>query len=102
MATPRGVNEEREEGAECVSRLKEPIVTDDGPVPKDTVVIIDQLVERGALDDLTFRRMHHLNDSLNGFRGYCQRVTRFRRDSRNRDLHDRLKAMLESLPRRGR
>jgi hypothetical protein len=71
-------------------------VTDRGPNPKDTVRILDRLVDLGMLSEAEFQKMHHLSGSTSGFRSYCSKITRFRRNSKNRDLHEKLCALLES------
>jgi hypothetical protein len=63
--------------------------------PKDTIRILDRLVELGLLDELRFRRMHHFGDSLSNFRKYCSTIDSFQHDSENRRLHQQLQELLE-------
>jgi hypothetical protein len=71
------------------------------PDPKETVRIIDALLKRG-LTDAQFRPIHHLGDSLAGFRGYCSRVQSFVDGGRNHrlaiELEKRLEPNLPSVP----
>jgi hypothetical protein len=66
------------------------------PDPRDTIRIIDQLVQKGLLDERNFRNMHHFGGSLSGFRRYCSTINNFRRESPNRRLHEVLRALLDS------
>ena len=75
-------------------------MADRGPNPRDTVLILDQLVDLGLLSEAEFQQMHHLGGSTSGFKSYCSKITEFRRNSRNRDLHEKLCALLESYQRR--
>ena len=70
------------------------------PDPRDTVRILDQLVEQGLLNERMFREMHHLGDSLANFRKYCSERTSFRHHSQNRRLHEKLQCLLDSRSRR--
>jgi hypothetical protein len=53
------------------------------------------VIERG-FDDAQFRPLHHLGDSLAGFRRYCSKVKTFVPDGKNHELHLRLKKKLDS------
>ena len=46
-------------------------MTDNGPNPRETVQIIDDLIELKLLSEADFRRMHHLGGSISDFRHYC-------------------------------
>jgi hypothetical protein len=64
--------------------------------PKDSVRIIDELVRLGLLNDSAFSQLHHLGDSISGFKRYCSKVSRFRQNGQNQYLHDCLEAILHS------
>jgi hypothetical protein len=66
------------------------------PDPKETLELLDKLVSLKLLEDSTFRRMHHLGDSLSGFRSYCQKIKSFRRDGANRRMHEKLRKILHA------
>lgn len=66
------------------------------PDPKDTIRILDRLVERKLLNETQFRDMHHLGGSMTGFRSYCSTIASFRRNGTNQNLHDKLQKMLDS------
>ena len=66
------------------------------PDPRDTIRIIDQLVRKGLLDERTFRNMHHFGGSLSTFQKYCSTIRSFQRESKNRRLHEELRALLDS------
>jgi hypothetical protein len=71
-----------------------------GPDPRDTINIIDQLVEHGLLDEPMFRRMHHFGGSLSTFRKYCSTINSFRLDGANWRLHEELLKLLGSSSQR--
>ena len=57
---------------------------------QDTIALIDELRGYG-LNDSVFRiKLHHLGDSLNGFRGFAEKVSFFRTSGCNQMLHERL------------
>jgi hypothetical protein len=66
------------------------------PNPKDTIRIIDQLVNLGLLDKRTFKHMHHFGGSLTTFRRYCSTIGSFQHDSENYRLHEKLQNLLDS------
>jgi hypothetical protein len=66
------------------------------PDPRDTVRILDRLVEQSLINERTFREMHHLGGSLAAFRKYCSKITSFRHHSENRRLHEKLQRLLDS------
>jgi len=66
------------------------------PDPRDTIGIIDRLVELKLLNEAEFRQTHHLGGSIAGFRSYCSKVKSFRANSENRRLHEALQKMLDS------
>jgi hypothetical protein len=70
------------------------------PDPKETVKLLDRLVSLKLVDDSKFRRMHHLGDSLAGFRSYCQKIKSFRLDGANRKMHENLWKMLDAHERK--
>lgn len=81
----------------CYARPVKQITTlSRDPDPRDTVKIIDLLVEKRILDEPTFRRMHHLEGSISNFRRYCSKIKAFQQNSPNRRLHEELQRMLES------
>jgi hypothetical protein len=67
----------------------------EGPDPRETIRIVDSLMKRG-LSDAQFRSLHHLGDTLAGFRHYCSTVQSFVPQGKNSQLHDRLRKMLDS------
>lgn len=69
---------------------------DRGSDPKHTIAVIDQLVKTGRLTDAEFRQMHHLGDSITGFRSYCGKIKSFQPNGSNRRLHDELQGMLDA------
>ena len=66
------------------------------PNPKDTIRIIDQLVDLGLLDERTFKHMHHFGGSLSTFQKYCSKISSFQHDSENYRLHEKLRNLLDS------
>jgi hypothetical protein len=65
------------------------------PTPTQTIKIIDKLREKNPLFEETFRQMHHMGDSSLAFQKYCSGISGFRLNSRNRELHDKLRRMLD-------
>ena len=68
---------------------------DRGPDPRHTIDILDRLQKRGLLNETEFRKMHHLGDSISGFRSYCKTVKSFKPNGENRRLHEELKRKLD-------
>jgi hypothetical protein len=68
------------------------------PDPKETVGIIDALSKLG-FTEAQFRPLHHLGDSLAGFRSYCPSVQSFVAGGSNHRLAIELKRKLDpNLP----
>jgi len=65
------------------------------PDPKETIKLIERLKEL-RLDNDTFRLLHHLHASMNGFERYARNVTSFEEDGNNRRVHKRLEFVLDS------
>ena len=60
-------------------------------MPKqDTIALLDELRGYGLNDSVFRPKLHHLGDSLNGFRAFCQTVSFFREHGCNQMLHKRL------------
>lgn len=66
-----------------------------GPNPIETSRMIDQLVGLKLLDDIRFRRMHHLASSISVFQSYCENIKSFRPNGNNRRIHEELEKMLD-------
>ncbi|HEV2133879.1 MAG TPA: hypothetical protein VGR47_06410 [Terracidiphilus sp.] len=60
-------------------------------MPKqDTLTLLDDLEAFGLLDPVFRSRLHHLGDSMIGFRAFASKVGYFRASECNQLLHDRL------------
>jgi len=68
----------------------------------NTITILDRLVDLRLIGEAEFQRMHHLHDSVAGFRSYCSKVKSFHRNGNNRKLHDWLQAKLDAFEWRGK
>ncbi len=62
----------------------------DGMPKRDTLTLLDDLKKLGLDDPLFSTRLHHLGDSMKGFRAFCERVNSFRSAGCNQLLHDRM------------
>ena len=55
-----------------------------------TLTLVDDLKRIGFCDPLFREKLHHLGDSMNGFRAYAASVGLFQRHGCNQLLYDRL------------
>ena len=69
------------------------------PNPKETIRILDRLVDMKLLGEDEFREMHHLGGSIAGFKRYCMKINAFQNNSRNYQLHEALRMRLASYAR---
>lgn len=58
--------------------------------PKVTLELLDELVKLGLTNE-AFRRLHHSQDTIHGFRQWCVKTTGFVADGNNARVHERLK-----------
>jgi ACT domain-containing protein len=72
------------------------LVLDREPNPKETIQIIDLLVKRKLISEDEFKSMHHMGASMSSFKKYCSKITKFRRNGKNWDLHESLQKNLDS------
>jgi hypothetical protein len=63
---------------------------DDAQCPQKAVATIDELVKKKLLTEQEFQKMHHLRDSIAGFKSYCRTIKRFQKDGSNHRLHENL------------
>jgi hypothetical protein len=62
--------------------------------PKQTLDILDKLVKLGLTNE-AFKKLHHLRDTIHGFRKWCVKTSRFIADGNNERVHERLKYLLK-------
>lgn len=65
-------------------------VPQNGPTPKETIRIVDELLRWGHLTEPEFKGMHHMHHSPTKFQSYCATIGAFQPESRNRHLAERL------------
>ena len=63
------------------------------PTPAETRDNLDWLVKQRLLSDPHFKELHHLGDSIRGFKRYCSKIETFLEGSENHRLAGKLKAM---------
>jgi hypothetical protein len=57
---------------------------------RDTLTLLDDLEKFGLRDPLFRERLHHLGDTVDGFRAWAMKVGSFQESGCNQLLHDRL------------
>jgi hypothetical protein len=68
-------------------------LSQNGPTPKETIRIIDELLQWGHLTECEFEAMHHMRHPPAKFQSYCATIAAFQPESRNRCLAERLLTM---------
>jgi hypothetical protein len=69
--------------------------------PKHTIVLLDRLVALGFSNE-AFPNLHHLRDTIHGFRRWCLQKSRFAPGKNNERVHLRLAYVLKEFAKRDR
>lgn len=68
--------------------------------PKATLELLDDLEKLGLTNE-AFQKLHHLKDTIHGFRKWCEKKSSFVAGGNNERVHERLKYVLERYRERG-